>query len=152
MKTNLNFWWYYGSRLILLGIKSFSDKVCRENQNKHFIFNNSPPPPNHTVYEIMWKNILQLDTPQMTRRMRFACLINEARDTESSNVILITFLQQQWLRESASVLRYTYIACLIYITKRMSIKFRKPTNFILIFNLNSFVSTSDKPVLQHWLT
>ena len=30
-------------------------------------------------------------------------------------VILIAFPQQQWLRERASVLRYTYIACLVYL-------------------------------------
>ena len=30
-------------------------------------------------------------------------------------VLLIAFPQQQWLRERASVLRYTYIACLVYL-------------------------------------
>jgi hypothetical protein len=29
-------------------------------------------------------------------------------------VILTAFPQQQWLRERASVLRYTYIACLVF--------------------------------------
>ena len=28
-------------------------------------------------------------------------------------VILLAFLQQQWFRERASMLRYTYIACLV---------------------------------------
>jgi hypothetical protein len=28
-------------------------------------------------------------------------------------VILIAFAQQQWLRERASVLRYTYLACIV---------------------------------------
>ena len=31
-----------------------------------------------------------------------------------SYVILITYLGQQWLFESALVLRYTYIACLVH--------------------------------------
>ena len=31
-------------------------------------------------------------------------------------VILIAYPQQQWFRERASVLRYTYIACLVTIT------------------------------------
>jgi hypothetical protein len=35
------------------------------------------------------------------RRMRFACWITEATDTHSECVILITFPQQQWLRERA---------------------------------------------------
>ena len=30
-------------------------------------------------------------------------------------VIIIAFPRQQWLRERASVPRYTYIACLVYI-------------------------------------
>jgi hypothetical protein len=57
--------------------------------------------------------------------MRFACFINEATDTESKYVILIAFLQQQWLRERASVLRYMYIACLVYITKRWCVRLKQ---------------------------
>jgi hypothetical protein len=30
-------------------------------------------------------------------------------------VILFAFPQQQWLRERASMIRYTYIACLVFI-------------------------------------
>jgi hypothetical protein len=69
---------------------------------------------NRTVYEIMWKNMVEPDRPQMTiRRMRFACLITEAIDTHSEYVILIAFRRQQCLRERGSPLRYTYIACLV---------------------------------------
>jgi len=38
------------------------------------------------------------------RRMRFACLITKATDTHSEYVII---LWQRWLRERASLLRYT---------------------------------------------
>jgi hypothetical protein len=31
------------------------------------------------------------------------------------HIILIAFPQEQWFRERASVLRYTYIACLVLI-------------------------------------
>jgi hypothetical protein len=41
-----------------------SDKSCRLNQNTHFMFNNFLPKI-HGVYEIMWKNMAQPDTPQM---------------------------------------------------------------------------------------
>jgi hypothetical protein len=34
-------------------------------------------------------------------------------------VIVIAFSQQQWFRERASVLRYTYIACLVYTSIRL---------------------------------
>jgi predicted component of viral defense system (DUF524 family) len=52
------------------------------------------------------------------RRVRFACRITKARiqTTHSEYVILFAFPQQQWLRERASLLRYTYIACLVYYT------------------------------------
>jgi hypothetical protein len=65
----------------------------------------------------MWKNIVQTQATDenMTRRMRLACWITEATDTHSECVILIAFPQQQWLRERASVLPYTYIAHLVSI-------------------------------------
>jgi hypothetical protein len=48
------------------------------------------------------------------RRMRFACWITKATDTHSEYVIIVAFLLQRWLRERASMLRYTYIACLAF--------------------------------------
>jgi hypothetical protein len=45
--------------------------------------------------------------------MHFACWVTKAADTYSKCVTLIAFPRQQLLRERASVLRYTYIACLI---------------------------------------
>ena len=45
--------------------------------------------------------------------MRCACWIHKATDTHSEYVTLIAFPRQQWLCERASLLRYTYIACLI---------------------------------------
>jgi hypothetical protein len=48
-------------------------------------------------------------------RMRIACWITKATDTSSESVIFIAFPRQQWLRERASILRYTYIACLVFI-------------------------------------
>jgi hypothetical protein len=47
--------------------------------------------------------------------MRIACWIPKATDTHSEYVILIAFPLQKWLRERASLLHYTYIACLAYI-------------------------------------
>jgi hypothetical protein len=45
--------------------------------------------------------------------MRIACWIPKARNTHSGCVILIVFPLQQWLHKRASVLRYTYIVCLV---------------------------------------
>ena len=51
------------------------------------------------------------------RRMRFARWIINAVDACSECVILCAFPQQQWLRSRASLLRYTYIACLVLFNK-----------------------------------
>jgi hypothetical protein len=46
-----------------------------------------------------------------TWRMRITCWIATATYTHLEYVILIAFPLQQWLRERASVLGYTYISC-----------------------------------------
>ena len=69
---------------------------------------------NRAVYEIMWKNTVQPDRPQMTIwRMRFARWVPNATNTLSVYVTLIACTLQQWLNELALILRYTYIACLL---------------------------------------
>jgi len=71
---------------------------------------------NSSVYEKKWKNMVQPDRPQMTiRRTHIACWITKVTDIHKEYVVLTAFPQQQWLRERASVLRYTNIACLIYL-------------------------------------
>jgi hypothetical protein len=69
------------------------------------------PPENPAIYEIMWKNIVQPDRPQMTvRRMRIECCITKATDTHSEYVTGIAFPLQKWSRERTSMSCYTYIA------------------------------------------
>jgi hypothetical protein len=47
---------------------------------------------NRAVYEIMWRNMVELDRPHMTMwRMRIACWVPKATDTHSEYVILIDF-------------------------------------------------------------
>ena len=63
-------------------MRNFSDKICRENQNTHFLFSeflsptpHPPNPENRAVYEIMWKNTVERGKAQTTIwRMRFAWL------------------------------------------------------------------------------
>ena len=63
----------------------------------------------------------------MTIRRRISCWISKATRTQAvahalvrshtqKYVILIAFPRQQWLRERASVLRYTYLAWLVSVT------------------------------------
>jgi hypothetical protein len=67
------------------------------------------------VYEIMWENVVQPDRPHVTVwRMRIACWVPKATNTHSEYVILFALPLQQWLHECASMLRFTYIACLVY--------------------------------------
>jgi hypothetical protein len=69
---------------------------------------------NRAVYEIMWKNTVEPDRPQMIKwRMRIACWVPKATNTYSEYVKRIAFPLQQWLHERVSMLRYTYIAFLV---------------------------------------
>jgi len=55
------------------------------------------------VYEIMWKNTVELDTPQMKIwRMRIACWIPKSTNTHSAYVPMA-----KWLHKCAAMLRYT---------------------------------------------
>jgi len=47
--------------------------------------------------------------------MRIACWITNATNTHSEYVAPVAFPLQQWLQERASVLYFTYIACLLYL-------------------------------------
>jgi hypothetical protein len=56
---------------------------------------------NSAVCEIKWKNIVELERPQVTIwPMRIACWIPKATNTHSEYAIIIAFPQQQWLHES----------------------------------------------------
>ena len=46
-------------------------------------------------------------------RMRVACWIPKATNTHSQYVTITPFPQQQWLQESAPMLRHTYSDCLV---------------------------------------
>jgi hypothetical protein len=99
------------SRLIPFRVENVSDKCCRENDN---ILCSITFSLNRAVYEIMWKSIRERDGPQMTIwRMRIECWIPKATNTHRGSLMLIAFPLQQWLHERASMLRYTYIACLV---------------------------------------
>jgi hypothetical protein len=112
------------SRWITLTMTNVSNKRYTETQNTRFMFRNTFRK-TRAVY--MVKPVMAQIT---IWRMRVACWINEASRTKAharaptstrthahthaqKYVILIAFTWQQWFRERASVLRYTYIACLV---------------------------------------
>ena len=98
----------------VLRIKNISDKSCTETRNTHFIFS--------SVFRKscrLWnnvENVTQPGRPQMIIwRMRIACWIPKATNTHTSFVTIIAFPLQQWLQDRASLLRCTYVACLVLI-------------------------------------
>jgi hypothetical protein len=68
---------------------------------------------NRAVYEKKWEKFVQPGRPHMTIwRMRKACWITKATNTFSEYVTFNALLRQNWLREHASMFRYsTYILC-----------------------------------------
>jgi len=65
-------------RSVLLRMKNFSRKICRETQNRNFILNNVAE--RRTFYEIMWEKIVKTQKPQITI-WRIAYRIPKATDT-----------------------------------------------------------------------
>jgi hypothetical protein len=54
---------------------------------------------------------------QATNKAHAHCTLDTLvrKYSHSGCVILVAFPQQQWLHERASMLRYTYIACLVFL-------------------------------------
>jgi len=99
MTTNILF--FFISRSLLLRMRNISNKSCRDNQNTHTVFSNFYFFENRAFYEKIWNNIVDRGRPQMTVwRMCIACWILKAA-SNTGCVILIAFLQQQWLHERA---------------------------------------------------
>ena len=66
------------------------------------------------------ENTVEPGGPQMTIwRMRVACWLPKATNTHPQYVILIAFPLQQCLQERPSVLRYTYLACVVHFPSNM---------------------------------
>jgi hypothetical protein len=79
-------------------MRNILDKLCRENQHTHFMFTFVFE--NRAVYEIMSKNVVEPDRPQMTSKYGAICWISKATCTRTrahmhKYIILIAFQQQQ---------------------------------------------------------
>ena len=86
-KSNGYFTWYLYtfmtmSRWILLKMRNISDKSCRGNQKTYFVFSNFFFK-NDSIYEVMWKNMVEPDRLQVTYhdavRMQCTCWIIKTR-------------------------------------------------------------------------
>jgi hypothetical protein len=81
-------------------MRNIFEKLYRENQNTHFIFNNIFPKNHVENYD----RARQDTGDSIIWLMRIACLITKSTDTHPEYVILSAFPKQKWLHESASVL------------------------------------------------
>jgi len=98
-------------------MKYVSDKSFIENRNTHFLFNNLKT---SAVCELLRNSTAERSRPQTTIwRKRIACWIPKATNTHSYYVTLFAVEWQQWLHEHASMLRYMYTVCLVYINFRI---------------------------------
>ena len=100
------------SRPAFLGMRNVSGKFVENNKTHISLFRT--PPENLVVYEIMRTKFVEPGMPSVTIwRMCIACWIPKDTKTHSEYVIIIALTLQRWLHERASVLHYTYIACLV---------------------------------------
>jgi hypothetical protein len=99
------------ARSVLIRMRSFSDEICRGNQNKQnrYFFLETLPFIRQCIKFCKAGQTIEGNT---IWRMRFACWMTKAKDTNSEYVTLIAFPLQQWLNECASMLRNTYTAYL----------------------------------------
>ena len=93
-------------------MKNFSNKISRENQNTHFMFNNLFI--TRYFWDTMCENIAERGRPHTTIwRIRSALWIPRATDTNSEYVILNDFPLEEWLNQRPSKFHYAYIACIV---------------------------------------
>jgi hypothetical protein len=79
---------------------NITDNSCGENQNTNFKFINFFFE-NCFVYEIMWKNIVDRDRPQMTIwRKRIACWITRVTNTHPESVIRFAFSTETMVKQT----------------------------------------------------
>ena len=75
---------------VLLEMQNVSEKGRGENQNIHFMFNNTFPK-TRAIYEILWKNTVEPEaTDDAIQRMCIACWTTTARkNTENMEYLLL---------------------------------------------------------------
>ena len=98
-----------GTSWILLRLRNVSNKICREYDSTHFMFNNPPP----RISCRLWDNVEKYGAAgpatdnNIMQRKRFACWIPKATNTNLQYVLLISFARQPWFGERASILRHS---------------------------------------------
>ena len=100
----------------------FSTKFV-EKIKTHIVYSVTFFVENRAVYDIRWKNVIELDRPQMIIwRMRISWWITRTKNTQSEYAILTVFPLQQHLHERTSMLRHAYFAYLVVCTAQLQSK------------------------------
>jgi hypothetical protein len=118
-------------------MRNISGKICRENENTHFMLNNFYE--NLTFYEITWKNIVEPDRLQTTiRHISIACWIPKAADTHSECVKYLFSTATMVERKCLIVTLYTHcLSCYFYeriVTDSMKEIYALENEYIPYFN------------------
>jgi len=79
-------------------------KSYKENQNTHFMFNTDFSA-SRAVYEVVCKNMLQLDRPRIDNMAHALCITKATNPHSEHVIILIVLPQQQRFRKRASLIR-----------------------------------------------
>ena len=102
------------SRWILLGMRNFSDKFV-EKIWTHILWSITLFRKSYRLWDRVEKygSAGQATNDSIMQSIHSAYRLINTTDTHSEYVILIAFPLLQYLRERASILRYTWIACLV---------------------------------------
>ena len=114
MKTNVHLWEY----LAEFFLNNISYKTI-EKIKTHILYsiNFSENYASKIYGGKKYSKARQATDDNVMRRMRIACWMRKATNTHTQVVLtFIAFTPQQWLHESASMVRYTYIACIVMFT------------------------------------
>ena len=95
-----------------------SDKICRENQNRHFMFSNSPLPPHPRKLCLFWDSAgkygwtRQATDDNIISRMRIACWITKATDTHKHTYLRIV---KSYCFSMATMVTWTRLTVTLYV-------------------------------------
>ena len=140
-------------RWILLRMINVSDKICRENQNTHFVVNNPPPRESYRL----WGNVerygraWQATDDDIIQRMRFAFWIIKATDSDLECVILRFHGSSGYVNAPRCYVR-TYIFCLVYVAPLWytGCPRRNVPDFGRVFLMLKYTDITQTTYVQSW--
>jgi len=101
-------------RLVIFRMRNILDTSCKEKQNTHFMYFFSE---NCDVYEVMWKDIVEPDRPEMTiSRMRIPCWIPKAANTHCRNRQYLLLFNCKVVARTRLNVTFYFIASLVSIS------------------------------------